>query len=130
MHDSYSEINLPFATQPALFQDYVNPSGGLRTGKLLEHLDALAGSISYQHVLGPPAIGKSLNTDPSVNGFYIVTAACDRLDMLASPEPVRDLRLSGQVISVGRSSMEVVVKMEALNADTSAETLLIGMSRT
>ena len=38
----------------------------------------------------------------------------NRLDMLAPLYPVRDLRLSGQVIHVGRSSMEIAVRMEAL----------------
>ena len=34
---------------------------------------------------------------------------------LLRPEEVRDLRLSGHVIFVGKSSMEVVVRMEALD---------------
>ncbi|EGO02868.1 hypothetical protein SERLA73DRAFT_176304 [Serpula lacrymans var. lacrymans S7.3] len=60
-------------------------------------------------------------------GFYIVTASVDRLDMLAPLHPVRDLRLSGQVIYTGKSSMEVAVKMEALGADmTDERTLLLG----
>jgi acyl-coenzyme A thioesterase 9 len=127
MHDSYSEINLPFASQPALLEEYINHAGGLRTGKLMEHLDALAGSISYRHVLGASG-ATTINTDPSKNGFYIVTAACDRLDMLATPEPIRDMRLSGQVIAVGRSSMEVAVKMEALGGEGGVDqTLLLGL---
>ena len=46
--------------------------------------------------------------------------------MLAPLQPVRDLRLSGQVIHVGRSSMEVVVRMEALNKDAEDETIMLG----
>jgi acyl-coenzyme A thioesterase 9 len=51
-----------------------------------------------------------------------------RLDMLAEATPVCDIRLSGQVIAVGRSSMEVAVKMEALDAHAArgARTLLLG----
>ena len=37
--------------------------------------------------------------------------------MLAPLYPVRDLRLSGQVIHVGRSSMEIAVRMEMLPLD-------------
>lgn len=48
--------------------------------------------------------------------------------MLAPLDPVRDLRLSGQVIYVGRSSMEVAVRMEALDADGREETIMIGES--
>jgi acyl-coenzyme A thioesterase 9 len=122
MQDSYSEITLPFASNPALLEDYINPSGGLRTGLLMEHLDSLAGSISYKHLLEPG----NESTDPVQNGFYIVTAACDRLDMLTlPPAPARDMRLSGHIIAVGRSSMEVAVKVESLEPD---QTLLLGWS--
>lgn len=75
MHDSYTEIFLPFASSPELFEQYTNAVGGIRTGKLLEHLDSLAGSISYKHVLGPEVqtLGKVKE-----RGFYIVTASVDR----------------------------------------------------
>jgi acyl-CoA hydrolase len=46
--------------------------------------------------------------------------------MLAELNPVRDLRLSGQVIYVGTSSMEVAVRMEALNPNGSEETIMLG----
>lgn len=53
-------------------------------------------------------------------------ASLPRLDILASLDPSRDLRVSGQVIYVGNSSMEVVVKMEAIGNDLPEETVLIG----
>ncbi|KAI0063018.1 Thioesterase/thiol ester dehydrase-isomerase [Artomyces pyxidatus] len=122
MHDSYTEIFLPFASSPELLEQYTNAAGGIRTGKLFEHLDSLAGSIAYKHILGPSVetLGKI-----SEHGFYIVTAAVDRLDMLAPLSPVRDLRLSGHVIYVGKSSIEVVVKMEALEKGQE-KTLMLG----
>lgn len=46
--------------------------------------------------------------------------------MLAHLNPVRDMRLSGHVIYVGKSSMEVAVRMEALNSDGSEETVMLG----
>ncbi|KAL0952552.1 hypothetical protein HGRIS_006809 [Hohenbuehelia grisea] len=113
MGDSYSEIVLQFGSSPELLEQYTNASGGIRTGKLMEHLDSLAGSIAYKHMLGP-----SVQTLGRINerGFYIVTASVDRLDMLAQLDPKRDLRLSGQVIYTGRSSMEVAVRMESVPA--------------
>lgn len=77
MHDSYSHIELPFASSPELLEQYVNAWGGIRAGKLMEHLDSLAGSIAYKHMLGP-----SVETIASVKerGFYIVTAAVDRYE--------------------------------------------------
>jgi acyl-coenzyme A thioesterase 9 len=47
--------------------------------------------------------------------------------MLAPLNPVRDLRLSGQVIYTGHSSMEVAVRMEAMGSDGSEETVMLGM---
>lgn len=52
-----------------------------------------------------------------------------RLDILAPLRPVRDIRLSGQVIYTGTSSMEVAVKMEAINADKHEETLMLGKTK-
>lgn len=46
--------------------------------------------------------------------------------MLAPLHPVRDLRLSGQVIYTGHSSMEVAVKMEAIERDGKEETIMLG----
>ena len=57
-----------------------------------------------------------------------VYALDDRLDMLASLYPVRDMRLSGQVIHTGKSSMEVAVRMEALAKDGSEQTIMLGAS--
>ncbi|KIP09446.1 hypothetical protein PHLGIDRAFT_22940 [Phlebiopsis gigantea 11061_1 CR5-6] len=122
MADSYCEQLLRFSSSPDMFEKYTNTSGGIRTGKLMEHLDSLAGSISYKHMLGPvDSIGNVTEL-----GFYLVTASVDRLDVLADLHPVRDMRLSGQVIYVGKSSMEVAVRMEALNTDGREETVMLG----
>ena len=75
MYDSYSELVLPFASNKQLLEQYTNVSGGLRTGKLMEHLDSLAGSIAYKHMLGPTV--EKLGTIEQ-RGFYIVTASVDR----------------------------------------------------
>lgn len=141
MHDSYSELLLPFASNPQLFEGYTNATGGIRTGMLMEHLDSLAGGIAYKHLLGPEV--ESLSKDI---GFYVVTASVDRcvtrlpyhrycylidicrLDMMAPMFPVRDVRLSGHVIHTGRSSMEVAVRMESLEKDGREETIMLGMS--
>ena len=47
--------------------------------------------------------------------------------MLASLYPVRDMRLGGQVIHTGKSSMEIAVRMEALSKDGSEQTIMLGM---
>jgi acyl-coenzyme A thioesterase 9 len=58
-------------------------------------LDALAGAIAYKHVDNP------VDAPP----VTIVTASVDRLDLLLPNQPV-DLKLSGHVAYVGKSSME------------------------
>lgn len=78
--------------------------------------------------LGP---GHELDKDGGKRGFYLVTAAVDRLDMLhlMTPKNVTDLRLSGHVIYVGHSSMEVAVRMERLDKDgKEGETMMLGTS--
>ncbi|QRV94330.1 thioesterase superfamily protein [Ceratobasidium sp. AG-Ba] len=124
MHDSYTQ-----ASRSALLEQFTNTGGGLRTGMIMEQLDALAGSIAYKHVLGPsvPDLG---SVGPTGRGFYLVTASVDRLDMLRSfslsKEP-SDIRLSGQVLYVGRSSIECGVRMEALSDHGRTEqTVMLG----
>ena len=46
--------------------------------------------------------------------------------MLSPLDPSRDLRLSGQVIYTGHSSMEVAVKLESVGAGKPDETVMIG----
>ncbi|KAJ7778460.1 Thioesterase/thiol ester dehydrase-isomerase [Mycena metata] len=123
MHDSYCEFVLAFGSSPKLLEEYTNVHGGIRNGKLMEHLDSLAGSISYKHMLGPGVSSLGKIED---RGFYIVTASVDRLDMLSPLDPSRDLRLSGQVIYTGKSSMEVAVKMETIGMGKEEETVLLG----
>lgn len=75
MYDTYTQIVLPFASSPELLEQYTNASGGLRTGMLMEHLDSLAGSIAYKHMLGPE-VGNINRVREK--GFYIVTASVER----------------------------------------------------
>ncbi|KAF9190499.1 hypothetical protein BGZ51_008538 [Haplosporangium sp. Z 767] len=107
MQDSYTEIILPFKTDKALLEEYINVGGSLRHGKIMEDLDALAGAIAYKHTDD----GK---TDSSP--LTIVTASVDRIDLL-KPLDVCDLRLSGHVSYAGYSSMEIFMKMEEISED-------------
>ncbi|KAF9130114.1 hypothetical protein BGW39_003474 [Mortierella sp. 14UC] len=111
MQQSYTEIILPFATDKALLEEYINFGGTVRHGKIMEDLDALAGAISYKHCDD----GK-FESSP----LTIVTASVDRIDFL-KPFGVSDLRLSGHVTYVGYSSMEVFMKMEEINKNKPGE---------
>lgn len=49
---------------------------------------------------------------------------------LLTPYNVNDLRLSGHVIYVGKSSMEVAVRMESLDSNGKAiQTMMLGSSK-
>jgi len=48
------------------------------------------------------------------------------LRTVSTRQAVADLRISGNVIYTGRSSMEIAVKMEALHPDAEPDTLMIG----
>lgn len=50
MGDSFTEAVLPFSSDPELLEEYLTFSGTVRVGKLLEDLDALAGTIAYKCV--------------------------------------------------------------------------------
>lgn len=77
---------------------YRNPWGFLRVGRLLEDLDALAGTIAFEHCR---------STNPLDEDLHIVTASVDRIKYMHRPNLKDDITLSGQVTFVGRSSMEI-----------------------
>ncbi|ORX34204.1 HotDog domain-containing protein [Kockovaella imperatae] len=138
MSESYTTFDLPLKSDERLYQRYVNAQGGFRIGKLLEHLDSLAGAVAYRHCL-PTYLRLSQSPDSTQAfheastraGLYLATASADRLDMLGklNRDNVKDLRFSGFVTWTGNSSMEVVVKMEGspnTSSSSSWETIMIG----
>uniref|UniRef100_A0A7S1YY04 HotDog ACOT-type domain-containing protein n=2 Tax=Ditylum brightwellii TaxID=49249 RepID=A0A7S1YY04_9STRA len=91
--ESMTKITYDFESDDFLKEQYCNPFGGLRFGKVLEDLDALAGNIAFSHV-----------QDPTVN---IVTASVDRIRLSGAVDMDRNQQLSGKVTFVGSSSMEI-----------------------
>lgn len=85
---------------------------------------------AYRHCL-PEG---STPADAASHGFYLVTAAVDRMDMMrplsdSATGIVPDLRLSGHVSYATESSLEVFVRLSALPAASSSEepeTILLG----
>lgn len=98
MCDSYCEALLPFKDDLDLRSDYVNMYGGIRFGKVLEDLDAMAATVAYLHC-GQPEMGDFPMT--------ILTAAVDRIELQGAMPSDCNLRLRGMVTWVGSSSMEV-----------------------
>ncbi|KAL7113715.1 hypothetical protein ACP275_04G077300 [Erythranthe tilingii] len=87
-----------FSTDYILREQYRDPWNEVRIGKLLEDLDALAGTISVKHCS---------DDDSTTRPLYLVTASVDRM-VLKKPISVDvDLHISGAVTWVGRSSIEI-----------------------
>ena len=82
---------------------YESAFGTLRVGRLLEDMDALAGSVAYLHVE---------DGDPETAPPILVTASMERLevrdDTLALDE---DYNLVGSLVWAGRSSLEIVAEL-------------------
>ncbi|KAK4408732.1 Acyl-coenzyme A thioesterase 9, mitochondrial [Sesamum angolense] len=87
-----------FSTDYILREQYRDAWNEVRIGKLLEDLDALAGTISVKHCS---------DDDSTTRPLYLVTASVDKMVL---KKPVRvdaNLKIAGAVTWVGRSSIEI-----------------------
>ncbi|KAH9625133.1 hypothetical protein KSS87_012139 [Heliosperma pusillum] len=92
-----------FSSDFILREQYRDPWNEIRIGKLLEDLDALAGTISVKHCS---------DDDFTTRPLLLVTANVDQI-VLKKPISVdRDLKISGSVIWVGRSSIEIQLEVK------------------
>lgn len=97
---SLSNLVLPLADEPQLYQIYVNMLGQCRIGMLMEDMDAFAGLVAYRHVDG---VATSAQDVP-----VLVTASCDRIAMHTERVDARqNLQMVGAVTHVGRSSLNI-----------------------
>jgi acyl-coenzyme A thioesterase 9 len=107
MGDSYIEDYLRFRSIPEIAEEYRKTTGGVRMGKLLEDLDALAAVIGFAHAIN----------EENRNQMQVVTASLDRIDMKREIPIDRDIKISGYCTFVGRSSMEVSVTLTTIDGD-------------
>eukprot|EP00928_Gymnodinium_smaydae_P048344 TRINITY_DN32306_c0_g1_i1.p1 TRINITY_DN32306_c0_g1~~TRINITY_DN32306_c0_g1_i1.p1 ORF type:complete len:507 (+),score=99.87 TRINITY_DN32306_c0_g1_i1:102-1523(+) len=99
--ESENFIEYKFAEDEELGEQYRNAWGHIRFGRLLEDLDALAGTIAYQHCA---------SNNPEDSDLHIVTASVDRIIYKHRPSLDHNIILTGAVTWVGRSSMEIRMK--------------------
>ncbi|XP_021907420.1 acyl-coenzyme A thioesterase 9, mitochondrial isoform X2 [Carica papaya] len=98
-----------FSTDYILREQYRDPWNEVRIGKLLEDLDALAGTISVKHCS---------DDDSTTRPLLLVTASVDKI-VLNKPISVDiDLKIVGSVIWVGRSSIEIQLEVIQSTKDT------------
>src|SRR6266702_2240021 len=110
-HDTRYLFVLPFSTDPGLARRFLardnDMVGNIRFGKILETLDKVAENtaLAYVHRFYP--------------GARVVTAAVDSI-VLRNPADTRhDLVFSAQINHVGKSSMEVGIRIECLGEGSS-----------
>lgn len=109
MQDSFSSAIIPLSTDVTLRDTYTTLLGRVRLGRLMEDMDIFAVWVCHNHVCIP-------KLDPNIHLPYtFVTILVDKVeytDYIASYD--KDIRISGHVSWVGRSSMEIVVWLEQL----------------
>uniref|UniRef100_A0A2M4AKI5 Putative acyl-coa thioesterase n=1 Tax=Anopheles triannulatus TaxID=58253 RepID=A0A2M4AKI5_9DIPT len=107
MQDSFTSAIIPLTTDKILKDKYVGFMGNVRLGRLMEDMDMFAVWVVHKHVLLPDLPeGVSLP-------YTFVTVLVDKIDFTdLMPTHDADIRLSGHVSWVGRTSVEVVVWME------------------
>ncbi|KAF5175031.1 Acyl-coenzyme a thioesterase 9 protein [Thalictrum thalictroides] len=107
---SRTSILYNFSTDYILREQYRDPWNEVRIGKLLEDLDALAGTISFKHCS---------DDNNTTRPLLLVTASVDRIVL---KKPIRvdtDLKIVGAVTWVGRSS--IAIQLEVIRQDAQGE---------
>ncbi|KAI3908568.1 hypothetical protein MKW92_033920 [Papaver armeniacum] len=108
--ESRTSIVYNFSIDYILREEYRDPWSGVRIGKLLEDLDALAGTIAVKHCSDECILTRPL---------LLVTASVDKMVLR---KPLRfdvDLSMSGAVTWVGRSSVEIQLEVSQRPPDSS-----------
>ncbi|XP_065860806.1 acyl-coenzyme A thioesterase 2, chloroplastic-like [Euphorbia lathyris] len=108
---SRTSILYSFSSDYVLREQYRNPWNEIRMGKLVEDLDALAGTISYKHCC---------NEDGMTRPLLLVTASVDRIVLKKPIKVDADLKIVGAVTWVGRSSMEIQLEVTQSTKGTSS----------
>ena len=105
--ESAVQVSYSFTSDPELATKYENAWGYVRMGIVLEDLDALAGTVAFNHCC---------DNNPETRPLLIVTACVDQISMVRPLRMKHDHVITGQVSWVGRSSMEI--RMEVAQAMT------------
>eukprot|EP01024_Parvocaulis_polyphysoides_P069302 TRINITY_DN8480_c1_g1_i2.p1 TRINITY_DN8480_c1_g1~~TRINITY_DN8480_c1_g1_i2.p1 ORF type:complete len:352 (-),score=45.42 TRINITY_DN8480_c1_g1_i2:303-1358(-) len=98
----YTQLNYPFATNFALTEEYMNPWGYMRVGKLLEDLDSLAANIAFGHVD---------DDNPETGVPLLVTASVDKIEIGHPLRMDQDVTMGGQVVWTGKSSLDIRMEL-------------------
>lgn len=109
MRDSFLVGIIPLSKDKGLQDKYTTFLGQVRIGRLLEDMDIFAVMVVHKHIYNPNQ--PKNETFP----YTLVTAHVDKIDFTEFlPKTEQDIKISGHVSWVGKSSLEVVVWLEQL----------------
>lgn len=107
MQDSFTSAIIPLTSDKVLKDKYVGFMGNVRLGRLMEDMDMFAVWVVHKHLLLPKL------PEGVALPYTFVTVLVDKIDFTdLVPTHDADIRLSGHVSWVGRTSVEIVVWME------------------
>ncbi|KAG9446941.1 hypothetical protein H6P81_013069 [Aristolochia fimbriata] len=109
---SRTSIVYNFSSDYILREQYRDPRNEVRIGKLLEDLDALAGTIAVKHCS---------NDDSTTRPLLLVTASVDKMVLKKPLRIDTDLRIAGAVTWVGRSSIDIQMEVTQSEQDSSSK---------
>ncbi|XP_010908727.2 acyl-coenzyme A thioesterase 2, chloroplastic [Elaeis guineensis] len=107
---SRTSIIYNFSSDYILREQYRDPWNEVRIGKLLEDLDALAGTIAVKHCS---------DDDSTTRPLLLVTASVDKMVLKKPLRVDTDLKIEGAVTWVGRSSIEIQIEVTQSQQDNS-----------
>ncbi|KAK1272143.1 hypothetical protein QJS04_geneDACA006156 [Acorus gramineus] len=110
---SRTSILYNFSEDYILREQYRDPWNEVRIGKLLEDLDALAGTIAVKHCS---------NDDHTTRPLLLVTASVDKMVLKKPLRVDTELKIAGAVTWVGRSSIEIRMEVTQSQPENSNST--------
>ncbi|OAY73929.1 Acyl-coenzyme A thioesterase 9, mitochondrial [Ananas comosus] len=99
---SRTSVIYKFSSDFVLREQYRDPWNEVRIGKLLEDLDALAGTIAVKHCS---------DDDSTTRPLLLVTASVDKMILKKPLRVDADLKVVGAVTYVGRSSIDIQIEV-------------------
>ncbi|XP_047319208.1 acyl-coenzyme A thioesterase 2, chloroplastic-like [Impatiens glandulifera] len=114
--ESRTTILYKFSSDFILREQYRNPWNEIRMGKLLEDLDALAGTISFKHCS---------DNDSTTRPLVLVTASVDKMVLKKPIQIDNDVKIVGAVTWVGRSSLEIQLEVTQSSSDLDSDSIAL-----
>ncbi|KAI9031834.1 hypothetical protein CLU79DRAFT_715465 [Phycomyces nitens] len=105
MMNSYTEEDLLFKSSPPFLEKTIRYNGEVDIGYLFQVFDEIGYVAGIKHL----DVGSCLRRIPS----YLLTGSVEHIHLLL-PATVQDIKISGHVVNVGNSSVEVLVKAETI----------------